>query len=625
MTSRKRSRIWAFYDEILEDKAKVKCTLCNSLISRSGVGRKASTTAMLNHVKIKHTEEFKDLEKETLRELSQNREPVASTSSSQSNAMKIQQTLFESFTSTTKWDTTDSRAKEIHKVVAEMIAVDNQPISMLENNGFQRLINILKPKYQIPSRKYMSEVVIPEVYTKVKNAIRAEIAKAKAISITTDIWTCTNNLLGFLSYTAHWLDEEFGLQHRVLQMSHFRGPHTADNIRSVLSDLSVNWDIDTRIHLVLRDNGPNVVKAINDSQYVGKGCYIHTMQLAVKASLKEQNVIDVIASVRKIVGHFNHSAAAQEKLTQIQKELKLPEHKLVQDVTTRWNSTFYMINRLIEQKRAISLYITDNPSTANLQQLTERQWEILRECITLLKPFEEVTKITSSTLASISEVIPHTNALLKYLSKPEVSQTCPNIADMKQKLEGEIQSRFQGLEKDKYYSLATLLDPRFRMRFFHPENYELIRNTLFLESVKGSDITESVSSSEENEFELLPQSQDPHASFWNCFEELASTQPLERDDPKSPIALELDCYLKENLLTKNKSPFEWWTGHQPRYPELARLARVFLCAPASTVYSERLFSEAGNVYEEKRNRLLPERAESLVFLHHNLPLLNFKY
>lgn len=196
---------------------------------------------------------------------------------------------------------------------------------------------------------------------------------------------------------------------------------------------------------------------------------------------------------------------------------------------------------------------------------------------------------------------------------------------MKQKLESEIQGRFQGLEKDKYYSLATLLDPRFMMRFFHPENYELIRNTLFLESVRRSDISESASSSEENESERLQQSQDPHASFWNCFEELASTQPLERDNPKSPIALELDSYLKEKLLAKNKSPFEWWTGHQTRYPELARLARVFLCAPASTVYSERLFSEAGNVYEEKRNRLLPERAESLVFLHHNLPLLNFKY
>jgi hypothetical protein len=154
----------------------------------------------------------------------------------------------------------------------------------------------------------------------------------------------------------------------------------------VLLDLSVNWDIDTRIHLVLRDNGPNVVKAINDSQYVGKGCYIHTLQLAVKASLKEQNVIDVIALARKIVCHFNHSPVAQEQLTLIQKELRLPEHKLVQDVTIRWNSTYllYMINRLLAQKRAISLYITDNPSIANLQQLTDRQWEILRKSITLL-------------------------------------------------------------------------------------------------------------------------------------------------------------------------------------------------------------------------------------------------
>lgn len=87
---------------------------------------------------------------------------------------------------------------------------------------------------------------------------------------------------------------------------------------------------------------------------------------------------------------------------------------------------------------------------------------------------------------------------------------------MKQNLEGEIQGCFQGLEKDKYYSLATLLDPRFRMRFFHLES---IRNTLLLESVKRSDISESASSSEENESERLPQSQNPHASFWNCFEE----------------------------------------------------------------------------------------------------------
>ncbi|CAG5012665.1 unnamed protein product [Parnassius apollo] len=76
----------------------------------------------------KRHEKSKDLENGTLREISQNRESASSTSSSQSNATKIQPTLFESFT--TKWDTTDSRAKEIHKAMAETIAVDNKLISM---------------------------------------------------------------------------------------------------------------------------------------------------------------------------------------------------------------------------------------------------------------------------------------------------------------------------------------------------------------------------------------------------------------------------------------------------------------------------------------------------------------
>ncbi|CAK1598408.1 unnamed protein product [Parnassius mnemosyne] len=87
----------------------------------------------------------------------------------------------------------------------------------------------------------------------------------------------------------------------------------------------------------------------------------------------------------------------------------------------------------------------------------------------------------------------------------------------------------------------------------------------------------------------------------------------------------MDSYVAESLLPRNQSPFDWWTKHKFKYAQLANLARVFLSAPGSSVYSERLFSEAGNLYEKKRNRLLPERAESLVFLHHNLPLINYKY
>jgi len=49
-----------------------------------------------------------------------------------------------------------------------------------------------------------------------------------------------------------------------------------------------------------------------------------------------------------------------------------------------------------------------------------------------------------------------------------------------------------------------------------------------------------------------------------------------------------------------------------------RMQQLTITAPPSSVYSERLFSEMGQVYEKKRSRLRPELAESLSILHHNM-------
>lgn len=97
-------------------------------------------------------------------------------------------------------------------------------------------------------------------------------------------------------------------------MKHFVGSHSGDHIRSVLEELASNWVITSTIHVIMRDNGTNMVKAINESQFVGKGCFIHTLQLAIKASLQVEIVSDSLTSARRIVTHFNHYSKAQEKL-----------------------------------------------------------------------------------------------------------------------------------------------------------------------------------------------------------------------------------------------------------------------------------------------------------------------
>ena len=55
---------------------------------------------------------------------------------------------------------------------------------------------------------------------------------------------------------------------------------------------------------------------------------------------------------------------------------------------------------------------------------------------------------------------------------------------------------------------------------------------------------------------------------------------------------------------------------------LSPLATQFLAPPPGSVASERLFSTAGDVCTDSRNRLLPEKLEQLIFLKINLPLVN---
>ncbi|KAF2891209.1 hypothetical protein ILUMI_14964, partial [Ignelater luminosus] len=225
------------------------------------------------------------------------------------------------------------------------------------------------------------------------------------ISVTTGMWMCLQNNISFISFTAHWLDSDFNLRHAALNVKHVEGQHTAQNIANALQEIPSRWECPlSKIHVIVHDNGRNVAKAVSEAAMNFACCFIHTLQLVVKDSLKVQpEVEETIAAERRIVTHFNHSGTAQEELKKFQENLGIAKHNLVQDITTCWNSTFYMLGRLFEQKRAISLYLTD---TANISNLNAEQWEVVDQLLKLLKPLEEITKITSSNYSCLSGIIP---------------------------------------------------------------------------------------------------------------------------------------------------------------------------------------------------------------------------
>ena len=79
---------------------------------------------------------------------------------------------------------------------------------------------------------------------------------------------------------------------------------------------------------------------------------------------------------------------------------------------------------------------------------------------------------------------------------------------------------------------------------------------------------------------------------------------------------ELARYIGEDSTEKN--PLEWWKENSSKYPTLNKLALKYLCIPATSVPSERAFSIAGHVVNEKRASLLPETVNMMVFLADNL-------
>ena len=69
---------------------------------------------------------------------------------------------------------------------------------------------------------------------------------------------------------------------------------------------------------------------------------------------------------------------------------------------------------------------------------------------------------------------------------------------------------------------------------------------------------------------------------------------------------------------KHGNPIDdWWKANEDRFPKMSKLARKYLCIPATSVASERVFSTSGNIVNAKRSKMMSEYVDILTFLAKN--------
>ena len=124
-----------------------------------------------------------------------------------------------------------------------MIAIDNQPFSIVNDKGFIDLLAHLEPSYLIQNKEYFNEVMLQRAYQNLTSDISKLLEKSSNFSFTTDIWTNSQTNTSYLSLTAHWLNESFVYIHRVLHCREIEGRHTGLNISANIKDMLQNWGI----------------------------------------------------------------------------------------------------------------------------------------------------------------------------------------------------------------------------------------------------------------------------------------------------------------------------------------------------------------------------------------------
>ena len=92
-------------------------------------------------------------------------------------------------------------------------------------------------------------------------------------------------------------------------------------------------------------------------------------------------------------------------------------------------------------------------------------------------------------------------------------------------------------------------------------------------------------------------------------------------DPQDEAESKIVNYLREksisvNLASKkdNHSPLEWWKLNSLQYKVLSCLATKYLCIPATSVPSERVFSCTGNIVNAKRSSIHAKQCQHVMFL-----------
>jgi len=100
-----------------------------------------------------------------------------------------QQTLTHLLQPPKKYELKHPKQKSVTNAVVNFIADDLIPLSVVDSTRFKALLGTLDSQYQLPSRTYLSTVLLKNQYDSLKSYVLHQLRKIKTIDLTVDLWS----------------------------------------------------------------------------------------------------------------------------------------------------------------------------------------------------------------------------------------------------------------------------------------------------------------------------------------------------------------------------------------------------------------------------------------------------
>lgn len=366
--------------------------------------------------------------------------------------------------------------------LARMVILHGYPLAMVDHIGFKVFVKNLQPMFDIATNSAL-ELDCIAIYEKEKQKVYGILNRLRGrISVAVDLWNSPENAR-YLCLTAHYVDEEWKLQKKILNFIMIDAAHTEDIHSEVVIKCLMDWDIERRLFSMTFGDlftSDDIVSRIKDhlaqnrpllsyGKLFDVRCAAHALKLLVGDAMDA--LCEVIHKIRESIRYVKSTQTMQGKFNELVTQTGIDNQKnLLADCPMRWNSTSVMLETALAYRAAFSLL--QEHDSAYTAGLSEEEWEWMNSVTGYLKLFVEITNaITSNKFPTSNIYFPEIcDVHVQLIDWCKSSDECIRSMALKMKAKFDIYWKKCSLS----LAIAAILDPRFKMKlveYYYPQIY----------------------------------------------------------------------------------------------------------------------------------------------------------